>query len=302
MVLQYILLKKFTCFSTSISYITLIMTDKYPLVTILMPSYNSERFIREAIESILNQTYTHFEFIIIDDGSSDKTISIIEEFHDSRIKLIHTPSRLGLAKSLNLGVSLANGIYIARMDTDDISYPYRIENQVSFLEKNPNCDIISGFIRLIDLTGLPLGTWEPDEAGMDPKMIDSILPWKNCVAHPSVLIRRNILISYPYDEDVSGAEDYELWLRLRYYGIIIDKLPLIILDYRLHEGSISILSNEHEKSFYNLSNARKKFLLNILQSPKCSIFPMRVVIAQIYDTARFFLTILFKKLRGRVHC
>ncbi len=270
--------------------------DFLPLVTVLMPVFNGEKFLSQAIESILNQTYSNFELLIIDDGSTDNSIQIIESFHDSRIKLIKTPCRLGLSKSLNLGVRLAKGIYIARMDADDISYPLRFEEQITYLEKNKDCQVISSLIRHIDENGNPSGTWDIDKVGINSRVIDSILPWENCIAHPTIMIRQEILATHPYDEKTIGAEDYELWLRLRYYGVIIHKLPQILLDYRIHDQSISISSSEYRASYKKLLNARYSFLINIKDSPNFSTLPIKVIIAHIYDTMRFFITVCVKKV------
>ena len=107
-----------------------------PMVTVLMAVYNGEKFLKEAMESILTQTFTDFEFLIINDGSTDNSVKIIEEFNDPRIRLIHNEKNLKLIASLNKGISLAKGKYIARMDCDDISMPYRLEKEVDFLENS----------------------------------------------------------------------------------------------------------------------------------------------------------------------
>ena len=111
---------------------------KNPLVSILMPVYNSEKYLREAIKSILNQTFTNFELIIINDGSTDNSLKIIKSFKDNRIKIIKNKGNLGLIKTLNKGIDLAQGKYIARMDADDIAMPKRLEKQIAFFNENPD--------------------------------------------------------------------------------------------------------------------------------------------------------------------
>lgn len=261
---------------------------KNPLVTVLMPTYNSERYINEAIDSILHQSYTNFELLIIDDCSSDSTREIIRQYSDPRIRTIFHQKRVGLAQSLNIGVRTALGGFIARMDADDISHPDRLEEQVRFLEGNRQCGVISGFIRLIDKNGIPCGIWEADQKGNTSNRIDSLLPWENCIAHPTILIRKEILLQYPYDEGVKGAEDYELWLRLRYFGVIIDKLPKTLLDYRIHTDSVTSSLNIRDGAFYKVFKARNTFLLKSLSAPSCSILPFRVMIAQLNDLYIFF--------------
>lgn len=114
-----------------------------PCISVIMAVFNSEHHLNWAIESILNQTYHNFEFIIINDGSTDNCKNIILSYSDSRIKLVNNPKNLGLIHSLNTGVALSNGKYIARMDADDISYPERFQHQIDYLESNPNVDLVS---------------------------------------------------------------------------------------------------------------------------------------------------------------
>ncbi len=111
---------------------------KFPRITVIMPVYNCELYIKEAIDSILNQTFTDFEFLIIDDASTDKTVSIIKEYKDFRIQLIEKEGNKGISDSLNYGLKVAKGEYIARMDGDDISLPERFVKQVTFLDSNPD--------------------------------------------------------------------------------------------------------------------------------------------------------------------
>ena len=119
-----------------------------PAVSVLMPVYNVEKYIGEAIESILNQTFNDFEFIIIDDASTDNTVSVIEKFSDNRIKLIRNETNIKLAASLNKGLRIAQGKYIARMDGDDISLPHRFQKLYEFLENNPSVDICGSAMRV----------------------------------------------------------------------------------------------------------------------------------------------------------
>ena len=115
----------------------------HPKVTLLMSVFNGQSYLKEAIESILNQTFEDFEFLIINDASKDNSLRIIQSFDDSRIKLVHNSDNIGLTKSLNKGIDLAKGEFIARMDCDDISLPERLSMQVSFMDKNPDIGILS---------------------------------------------------------------------------------------------------------------------------------------------------------------
>ena len=124
----------------------------HPLVTVLMAVYNGEKYLREAIESILDQTYTNFEFLIINDGSSDRTEEIILSYNDKRIRYIKNEQNLKLIASLNKGLDLAKGEFIARMDADDISLPERLEKQINFLEKHPEIGLLGSWVRTLGLT------------------------------------------------------------------------------------------------------------------------------------------------------
>ena len=122
-----------------------------PLVTVLMPVYNGEKYLKEAIESILNQTFKDFEFLIINDGSTDNSVKIIQSFNDLRIRLIHNESNIGLIKTLNKGLKLSNGKYIARMDCDDVSLPKRLSVQINFMEKHPEIGVCGSWVKIIGL-------------------------------------------------------------------------------------------------------------------------------------------------------
>src|SRR3990167_9325600 len=122
-----------------------------PLVTVLMPVYNGKKYLKEAIESVLNQTFRDFEFLIIDDGSTDKSAEIIKSFNDARIRLERNVTNLGLIKTLNNGLTLSRGKYIARMDCDDISLPKRLSVQVNFMEKHPEIGICGSWVKVMGL-------------------------------------------------------------------------------------------------------------------------------------------------------
>lgn len=208
-------------------------STKAPKITVLMPVYNCELYVKEAIDSIINQTFTDFEFLIIDDASTDKTVSIIKEYKDSRIQLIEKEGNKGISDSLNYGLKVAKGEYIARMDGDDISLPERFEKQIAFLDTNIDvvlCGSNFGIIGTVKLINLP----EDNEA------IKLRLLKGNCIAHPSVMIRNSVLKEHAitYDSSTEPAEDYDLWVRLLQFGKLYniqDKL----LYYRVHATQVS---------------------------------------------------------------
>lgn len=204
-----------------------------PKISVLMPVYNCELYIKEAVESILNQTYTNFEFIIIDDASTDKTVSIIKTYNDSRIQLIEKSLNTGLTNSLNKGLKLAKGRYIARMDGDDISLPERFEKQIAFLDNNPDISLCGSSYKVI---GSDIVKRLP-EHNEDIKLG---LLRGNCMVHSSVMIRKQILdeFSIVYDVSKEPAEDYDLWVRLLSFGKL-HNLQEALLNYRVHYTQVS---------------------------------------------------------------
>lgn len=213
---------------------------KYSKITVLMPVYNCELYINEAIDSILNQTFDDFEFLIIDDASTDSTISIIKAYDDPRIQLIEKPKNSGYTNSLNYGLSIARGEYIARMDGDDISLPERFEKQVAFLDANP--DVV--------LCGTALKVIGSDKVICYSEYHESIklnLLKENCIIHPSVMLRKCILEKYSliYDVVKEPAEDYDLWVRLSSVSKLYN-LQEVLLNYRMYEGQVSRMRNKQQ--------------------------------------------------------
>jgi glycosyltransferase involved in cell wall biosynthesis len=176
-----------------------------------MSVYNGEKYLRDAIESILNQTFTSFEFIIINDGSTDSTPTILNSYTDPRIRLLHQNNE-GLTKALNKGLESATGTYIARQDADDISIPKRFENQIDFMNKNPDIALIGTFVSAIDENGNEFGRWKYPE---DNNEIKKRIIKENIFCHGSVMFRRECLASVgAYREAFYTAQDYDLWLRI----------------------------------------------------------------------------------------
>ncbi len=206
-----------------------------PLVSVVLPLYNSSKFILDSVNSILNQTYTNFELIIIDDCSTDDSYDIVNRINDNRIKLIKNQTNLGLNKTLNYGISLARGKYIARMDHDDISLPQRFEIQVNFLEKNNdyiligcNCDTINNYGDIIR---------KADISSFDDAYLKSILFFACPFVHPSIMIRKSVLDNYSiaYNEEIKQAEDYVLYCSIAKYGKFYST-PEVLFHYREHDS------------------------------------------------------------------
>lgn len=223
----------------------------YPLVSVIMPAYNTEKYISEAIDSILNQTYKNFEFFIIDDCSTDRTAEIIKAYEDARIIYIHSEKNYGIVYSLNKCINLANGKYIARMDSDDISLPERLREQVEYMELNPNVSIIGTAFRYSD-------TKEVINHPVVDDLIKIQLLNNTAFGHPTVMIRKNDLINNNliYDHSFLHAEDYELWTRMSEKGLKMANLPGVGLIYRRHNAQIS--SSKQKQQSLLTENIRQK--------------------------------------------
>ena len=206
-----------------------------PKVTVLMPVYNAGKFLREAVDSILRQSFTGFEFLIIDDGSTDDSQSIIRSYDDSRIRFVQNESNLGVALTLNKGLSLAQGQYIARMDGDDVSEPERLYKQVDFLENKKKLGLCGSWIlnfnskvRYVDR--FPVGE----------DCIKASIILRNPIAHPTVMMRTEMFRKHglEYDPNCLAAQDYELWARCVNY-FPIDNIQEPLLRFRINEGGIT---------------------------------------------------------------
>ncbi len=200
-----------------------------------MPVYNAEKYLDAAIRSVLNQSYTHYEFIIINDGSTDNSETIILSFKDERIKYIQNETNLKLITTLNLGFEQSKGKYIARMDADDVSHPQRIEKQVSFFESNIEYGLLGTGVTLIKN-----GKKEPLIYHLDHDSLKFALAFYCPFIHPSVMIRKDIFegLDVIFDNRYLHAEDYELWKRLAFKTKMAN-IPEFLLDYRIHDAQIS---------------------------------------------------------------
>jgi glycosyltransferase involved in cell wall biosynthesis len=207
-----------------------------PTVSVVMPAYNAAAYLDESIRSILNQTFPDFEFIIINDGSSDDTGWMLDEYRkvDSRIRVYHQEN-MGLVSALNRGCRLARGKYIARMDADDASFPERLERQVEYIEKHPHIGIVGTWIYM-EKDGLVIGSWCPSTSS-------KVLKWDNffgvCVCHATVLMRRDVIerLNF-YRHEALHSEDGDLWLRastITEFG----NVPEVLYKVRVSPGSTS---------------------------------------------------------------
>lgn len=221
------------------------MTTKKPTVTVLMPVYNAGVYLKAAIQSILDQTFTDFELLIINDASTDQSEEVIRSFDDPRIKLVVNPKNLNLIGTLNKGLKLASGEFIARMDQDDISLPTRLEEQVEFLRSSPETVLVGTEATVINPEGEPIGY---DWAFLDDQTIRRALMTTNAFVHGSVMFRKSAATKLGgYSKDAYLAEDYDLWIRLAGVGQVAN-LPKPLYRWRANPTGMS------------LSNAKKQRL------------------------------------------
>ncbi len=205
-----------------------------PLLSVVMPVYNGEKYLAEAIDSILAQTFNDFEIIMIDDGSTDGSLSILRQYEarDARIKLISRENR-NLATTLNDSIDIARGVWIARMDQDDIAVPCRFEKQLQWLERT-RADMCGSWVQRFGTRDKRLiRLCETDEA------IKIRMLFANPFAHPTVMMRRELARKLRYDKTWEKAEDYDLWERAAEAGWIMSNVPEVLLLYRLHGTQIS---------------------------------------------------------------
>lgn len=231
-----------------------------PSVSVILPAYNGEKFIGKAIQSVLQQTLSDFELIIINDGSTDHTESIIYEFKDPRIIYRQNPENKGLIYSLNSAISLAKGKYIARMDADDICLPERLATQKAFLEQHEDIAVVATTIDLVNEKDEKNGVWELDRKTITPVQIKKAILRQNCIAHPTIMIRSEIIKQLKYKEYQKNIEDYDLWLRLLNHGYKIAKLAEPLLLYRVHDTSVTSIHLKKTNPFFKHFLMKIKFL------------------------------------------
>ncbi|MFA7209279.1 MAG: glycosyltransferase [Parcubacteria group bacterium] len=220
-----------------------------PKISIIMSTYNQEkRLLIQAIESILAQTYADFEFIVINDGSNNENTGVLESYasRDVRIKLIKNPQNIGLTKSLNLGIKKAQGEYIARMDSDDIAFPDRLEQQLDFLFNN-DCDIIGSACEIIDVQGEQLNKITAIPPFIAETLSKTLLKG-NFFTHSTLFGKRRVFGEL-YNESFKRAQDYEFLLRILSKKFKLSYQPRHVLKYRLGNGSISYQNSREQEWF-----------------------------------------------------
>ncbi len=249
-----------------------------PKVTVLMPVYNGAKYLRESIASILNQTFTDFEFLIIDDGSTDQSVEIITSYNDSRIRLLRNQTNLKLIATLNMGLEYARGEYVARMDCEDISLPERLSKQVAFMEANPGVGVCGTWVEVFGTShGFIKHPTQSDE-------IKANLFFDNFLAHPTVMLRTSFFNKFGlrYDPEHLHAEDYGLWVKCSFLFPVAN-IPEVLLQYRMTPTSIGQTSGNRQRETVldiNKSNIRRlgiDFIDNDYEIHKIAAFPPQLI-------------------------
>ena len=234
------------------------LTMSLPLVSVILPVYNAELYVNESIQSILNQSFLDFELIILNDGSTDGSEECILAFNDKRIRYLKNETNLKLIDTLNLGLKLAQGKYIARIDADDIAFSDRFEKQYSFLEDNPDVGIVGSFAECI---GNSSGILKYIEEDNDIRLA---MLTHNPFIHSSVMLRSSVLKGnqLEYQKDKLHVEDYDLWIQI----LSFTKAKIIsesLIKYRMHESQISSVHRELQK--LNTENLQKTYFKTLFK-------------------------------------
>ena len=255
-------------------------------VSVILPAYNCEKFIGQAIRSVLDQTFRDFELIIVNDGSTDKTEVEIIAFNDPRIVYINNQQNQGLISSLNRAIDIAKGKYIARMDADDICAPSRLAKQRDLLDQREALTMVACTVDLIDENGKNAGVWELDRKTLEPEQIRKQMAYENCIAHPTIMIRADVLKQFKYAPSQVNIEDYDLWLRLLSHGHQFAKINEPLLLYRIHGNSITNLYLKKQNFFFKHFNMKRKFLAKEIASGHINGFVAMVMAGTVTDIAK----------------
>ena len=244
--------------------------SKSPLISVIMPVYNGEKYISAAIQSILAQTFSDFELIILNDGSTDRTIEIVSSFHDSRVKVIDNSSNKGIIHSRNHAIHSSKGMYLANLDSDDIALPERFAKQLIFFEKNKEYSVVGSDVQLIDEHAKIIGEIKYSSFN---RYIKENLFFYNCFAQSSTMIQKKHLdqLNEIYRNQHPLAEDYDLWVRMVEHNPMTN-IQETLTQYRTSSSGISRIKNDdiqlsvkkiHEHLFEKLGIAPNDALVEI---------------------------------------
>jgi len=228
-----------------------------PILSVIMPVYNAERYLREAVMSILEQTFNNLELIIIDDGSTDSSLAVIQSIKDERIRLYKNDRNQGIVYCRNKGLSLTKGDYVGMFDADDVAYPEKFKEQISFLEQNKDFGMVGSWAKFINKEGKRLpGGWK---LKAPPEKIPSIMLFKNYFLQSAVLYRKECISKFSFRDGLDILEDYMIWLEIM-TEFKVWNLQKPLVDYRIHAGSVT-----KSKSGEMLAKEKKVFKMQLLE-------------------------------------
>lgn len=210
-----------------------------------MPVYNSVKYVAEAVESLLSQSFTDFELIIINDASTDASAGVLKNFKDGRIKLINNDQNKGVVFSRNRGLAEARGRFIAQFDSDDVAMPGKFEKQINFLNKNPDFGMVGSWVRMIDSEGKMMK--EKWRLPAKPELIQAIMLFRNYFVQSTVVARRDAIPKGGYKADFDVGEDYMMWIEIA-KNYKVWNFPEYLINYRMHGMSIMNLDTNRVKN------------------------------------------------------
>ncbi|MEY5043545.1 MAG: hypothetical protein RJA19_772 [Bacteroidota bacterium] len=229
-----------------------------PLISVILPVHNGEAFLSEAIQSVLGQTFTDFELIVINDGSTDGSAELLEQIRDVRLRLLSSERNQGLVHALNWGVAEARGSWIARMDADDICSPDRFARQLAYLKKHPGIDVLGTGAREMDATGRVVRPLKRPEYH---DFIACEMLFRCVMIHPTVMGRAEVFKKIPYR--TGPAEDYRLWIEMLEQGVRFSNLTAPLLHYRRHDSNETTAHADNHLT--SMQVAQRDYLGRLLQ-------------------------------------
>ena len=263
------------------------------MISVIMPVYNSEKYLEVAIKSILNQTFSKFEFLIMNDFSTDDSISIINRYKklDKRIRVFSFKKKMGLIKLLNFSLEKANYNYLARMDSDDISHKNRLKTQLNYLLENPKVGVVGSYVKIIDSKGALKKFWKYPNTNAD---IKKHLVYESCIPHPASMMNAKYVKAVGgYREIAELVEDYDLWTRLSCVCEMAN-IPRFLFSYREHKSSSSYKQKRKQiinKEFVRYNYKYIQDNLDLISTNKVAILNKKTLskLTNNYFSAQFAL-------------
>lgn len=279
-----------------------------PLISVIMPVYNGEQFIRETIDSVLNQTYQNFEFIIVNDGSVDSTQQIISSYDDKRIVPLNLTRNQGVSNARNRGTDLSKGEFIAFCDADDLYDSGRLQTQLDFLTSNPTVDVCGSYFMVFEN-----GQEKLIKHPITDQEIKEHFFTGNCIGQPSVMGKSGVFREYKYNPELQASEDYDLWARMATGGVVFANLPYPLVKYRLHpaqasktKGRLLHVTSKIVCTNYTLAYLNNNIISEYSKAQETSLAEFRKFIAELsaacdkksrdMNTFRPLIALQYKKL------